>query len=92
MALHPKNDSTGGRAPPPRVPPCSSAFKGKKMHKPLYRNAPPTRWRLPLAVHCAPPYPPLIPPPALKRRDEAAGLKALLMRELCTIQPFAWTY
>ena len=39
-----------------------------------------------------PPVPPLIPPPALKRRDEAAGLKAVLMRELCTIQPFVWTY
>ena len=31
-------------------------------------------------------------PPALNRCDEAAGLKAVLMRELCTIQPFVWTY
>ena len=37
------------------------------------------------------PRTPLIPP-ALNRCDEAAGLKAVLMRELCTIQPFVWTY
>ena len=39
-----------------------------------------------------PPRTPPNTPPALKRRDEAAGLKAVLMRELCTIQPFVWTY
>ena len=39
-----------------------------------------------------PPVPPPNTPPALNRCDEAAGLKAVLMRELCTIQPFVWTY
>lgn len=65
------------------------------------------RYRLPLArwglgvsllipaehVQAAgPPVPPPNTPPALNRCDEAAGLKAVLMRELCTIQPFVWTY
>ena len=60
------------------------------------------RYRLPLArwglgvslipaehVQAAAPRPPEQPTTAV---TEAAGLKALLMRELCTIQPFVWTY
>ena len=59
------------------------------MHEPMIAQCAAPALALPWAAHCAPI--PLIPP-ALNRCDEAAGLKAVLMRELCTIQPFVWTY
>lgn len=62
------------------------------MHKPMISQCAATALALAVGGALRPPVPPLIPPPALKRRDEAAGLKAVLMRELCTIQPFVWTY
>ena len=62
------------------------------MHGPMIAQCAAPALALAVGGALRPPRTPPNTPPALKRRDEAAGLKAVLMRELCTIQPFVWTY